>query len=102
IADVWRVEYADGSRVVAKLIGDAPDSVFPLEAEGLRVLEATGTVTVPRVEHVDPRLLLLEPLPPRDDTPEAWECFAEDLAALHRGTVHDRFGWDHDNWRGKI
>jgi fructosamine-3-kinase len=102
IASVWRVEYADGSIAVAKTLRDAAPDTFALEAEGLAALRATGTVAVPSVVATSEQVLLLEALPAREDTDAAWETFARDLAALHTQTVHHRFGWDHDNWRGKI
>ena len=35
-------------------------------------------------------------------TPEGfWEQLAHALARLHTTTVHDKFGWEHDNWLGR-
>ena len=48
------------------------------------------------------RLLLLEALHQVRDTGQAWEAFARDLAAAHRGTVSDRFGWPADGWLGRL
>jgi fructosamine-3-kinase len=56
----------------------------------------------PRVLCVTRRLLLLEALPALQDSPEAWERFARELAAVHRGTVHDRFGWHGDGYLGRL
>jgi fructosamine-3-kinase len=47
-------------------------------------------------------LLLLEALAEVRDTGQAWEAFARDLAAAHRGTVSDRFGWPGDGWLGRL
>ncbi len=49
IAAVWLVGYADGSRLVAKMLEGPGEDTFGLEVEGLEALRATGTVTVPEV-----------------------------------------------------
>lgn len=102
VADVWLITYADGRRLAAKTMPDAPADLFQAEAEGLATLRATGHLRTPGVLAVTDRVLLLEALPARTDTPAAWEAFAHDLAALHRSTVHDRFGWDHDGYLGRV
>lgn len=56
----------------------------------------------PEVLAATERLLLLEQLPARDDTETSWAAFAADLAGLHRSTVRDRFGWDHDGYLGRL
>lgn len=48
------------------------------------------------------RLLLLEALAAPDDSESSWEAFAHDLAALHRSTVHEGFGWAHDGYLGRV
>ena len=102
IADVWLISYADGSRIVAKTVTGAPGDLFAIEAEGLAVLRATGQLSTPRVLDVTQHLLLLEALPACPDRPAAWGRFARDLAAAHRGTVHDRFGWHRDGYLGRL
>jgi hypothetical protein len=49
IADVWLVSYADGSRIVAKTLTDAPGDLFAIEAEGLAALHAAGQLRTPQV-----------------------------------------------------
>ena len=98
VSDVEFVEYADGSRVVAKLLRDGPGDFCDAEVEGLTALAETETVEVPRILGSTDRVLLLEPLPRRVDEDAAWEAFAHDLAALHRQTVHGRIGWSHDGY----
>ena len=93
VADVWLVTYADGSRVVGKTVADAPADMFRAEAEGLAALRTIGHLQTPDVFAVTDQLILLEALAARDDSESSWEAFAHDLAALHRGTVHDLFGW---------
>jgi len=102
VADVWLVTYADGTHVVGKTVADAPADMFRAEAEGLAALRANGHLQTPEVLAVTDRLLLLEALAPRDDSESSWEAFAHDLAALHRSTVHDRFGWAHDGYLGRV
>jgi fructosamine-3-kinase len=101
IADVWLISYADGSRIVGKTLTRAPGDLFAIEADGLAALCATGQVHTPQVPGVTRHLMLLEALPARRDSPAAWERFAHDLAAAHRGTVHDRFGWHRDGYLGR-
>jgi fructosamine-3-kinase len=102
VADVWLVTYADSRRVVGKTVTGAPADMFRAEAEGLAALRATGHLPAPQVLAVTDRLLLLEALAARDDSESSWEAFARDLAALHRGTVHEMFGWARDGYLGRV
>jgi fructosamine-3-kinase len=100
VGDVWLVTYVDGSRVVLKTSFDVPKDLFGVEADGLNVLRATGHVQTVEVLAVTEHMLLLEAMGPRVDNRAAWEALAHDLAELHRGTVHDRFGWHRDGYLG--
>lgn len=102
IADVWLISYADGSRIVAKSVVDAPGDLFAIEAEGLAALRSAGRLGTPQVLDVTRHLLLLEALSAGQDSPQAWQRFARNLAAAHRGTVHDRFGWHRDGYLGRL
>jgi fructosamine-3-kinase len=102
VADVWDIGYHDGTRVVGKTVTCAPDGLFPAEADSLAALRAVGHVDTPAVLAATGRLLLLEALAPRDDSEASWEAFAHDLAALHRGTVHEMFGWASDGYLGRV
>jgi len=102
IAQAWLVSYADGTRVAGKTLAGAPAEVFGVEAEGLTALRVTGPLPTPRVLAVTTRLLLLEALQPRDDSVRSWEGLARGMAALHSGTVHDRFGWHRDGYLGRL
>jgi fructosamine-3-kinase len=102
VADAWLVTYADGTRVAAKTLAGAPADVFRAEAEGLTALGATRHLCTPEILAVTDRLLVLEALAARDDSQGSWDAFAHDLATLHRTTVHDRFGWDHDGYLGRV
>jgi fructosamine-3-kinase len=102
VADAWLVTYADGTRVAAKTLPGAPAGGFQAEAEGLAALRAAGHLCTPEVLAVTDRLLVLEALAARDDSQGSWDAFAHDLAALHRSTVHDRFGWARDGYLGRV
>jgi fructosamine-3-kinase len=101
-ADVWLISYTDGHRLVAKTVTGAPGDLFDVEAEGLAALRATGPLPVPEVLGFDQHLILLEALAPLPDDAQAWEEFARSLAAAHRGTVHDQFGWPRDGYLGRL
>lgn len=102
VASAWLVTFSDGSRVAAKTMTGAPANLFQIEAEGLTALAATGHLRTPGVIAAGGRLLVLEALAQRDDSERAWEAFAQDLAAVHRITVHDRFGWSADGYLGRV
>jgi len=102
VASAWLVAFADGSRVAAKTMADAPANLFQVEAEGLTALSATLCLRTPEVIAATDRLIVLEALGRRDDGEQSWEAFAHDLAAVHRTTVHDRFGWPADGYLGRI
>ena len=102
VADVWEVGYQDGTRVVGKTVTCAPAGLFRAEADSLAALRATGHVETPAVLAATSQLLMLEALAPRDDSEASWEAFAHDLAALHRGTVHETFGWVSDGYLGRV
>ncbi len=102
VADAWLVTYADGTRVAGKTLSGAPADLFRVEAEGLAALREIGHLRTPAVLAVTDRLLLLEALEARDDSQGAWGAFAHHLAALHRGTVNDRFGWASDGYLGLL
>ncbi len=102
VADVWDVGYEDGTRVVGKTVTCAPAGLFRAEADSLAALRATGHVETPAVLAATDRMLLLEALAPREDSEASWEAFAHHLAALHRGTVHETFGWARDGFLGRV
>jgi fructosamine-3-kinase len=102
IADTWLISYADGTSLVGKTVPGAAPGLFRAEADGLAALRGTGHLTTPAVLAVTDRLLLLEALAEVRDADQAWEAFARDLAAAHRGTVSDRFGWPGDGWLGRL
>jgi fructosamine-3-kinase len=102
ISDTWLITYADGRSVVGKILDDAAPDLFWAEADGLAALRGTRHLATPEVLAVTGRLLLLEALAARDDRERCWEGFACDLAAAHRCTPGDRFGWPHDGYLGRL
>ena len=95
-------ELGDGSEVFAKTLNGPDTDIFDVEAEGLTALRELGGATTPGVLAATPRLLVLEPLRPREDSPEFWEELGRMVATLHACTVSDRFGWHRDGWLGRL
>lgn len=92
----------DGPPVFVKAFAEAPgDDVFVAEAEGLAALRELGRVATPDVILAERDLLVLSLLEPRPRSEAFWERFAHELARMHMGTIHPRFGWHHDNWLGR-
>ncbi len=100
VGDVWLVTYHDGPKIVVKTSFDVPNDLFTVESVGLNLLRDTGHVQTAEVLAVTDHMLVMEALAPRGDSRAAWEAFAHDLADLHLGTVHDRFGWQRDGYLG--
>ena len=99
-ADVWPITYTDGTQAIGKTITGAAPDLFAAEADGLAALHGTGYLATPQVLAVTSGLLLLEALKRRNDSEQSWEQFALDLAAAHRSTAGNRFGWHHDGYLG--
>jgi fructosamine-3-kinase len=102
-ADVRLITYADGTQVIGKIIADADPGLFAAEA-GRRAgraarHRAAGYSAGPGR---DQAMLLLEAMGPRDDSERSWEQFAADLAAAHRSTTGNRFGWHRDGYLGRL
>lgn len=79
--------------------------MFPLEAEGLKLIRRSGSVTVPGVlgfgVAADQQFLLLEWINAGSDTPQAQEQLGIQLARLHRQTS-PMFGLEYDNYIGTL
>ncbi|MEU7476745.1 fructosamine kinase family protein [Lentzea sp. NPDC042327] len=91
-----------GPPLFVKSFADVPaDDLFAAEADGLRALRERGGLTTPEVVLVTRDLLALSVLRERPTEEAFWEQLAHALARLHTSTVHDRFGWEHDNWLGR-
>lgn len=99
-----RLELESGERFVVKsaVPGGAQHGVFVAEAAGLRAIEATHTLRVPRVVHSscgeDGEFIVLEFLELLGGTDQA--ALGRSLAALHSAPVGSRFGFEVDNTIG--
>jgi fructosamine-3-kinase len=116
LTDVTAVEPAEGGMAalagIATQCGGPPlfvkafaaepaDGLFAAEAEGLDVLREHGALATPRVVLATRDVLVLSVLRARPAQKAFWEQFTHALARLHTSTVHDRFGWERDNWLGR-
>ena len=116
LTDVTAVEPVDGGMAalagiatrrsgpplfVKSFAGVPPDGLFAAEAEGLGVLRERGALGTPQVVLATRDVLVLSVLRARPAREAFWEQFAHALARLHTSTVHDRFGWERDNWLGR-
>ena len=92
----------DGPPLFVKSFVELPaDDLFAAEADGLRALRDLGAVATPEVVVAARDLLVLSVLRPRPAHEAFWADLAHALARMHTATVHDRFGWAHDNWLGR-
>ena len=82
---------------VKSFAGEVADGLFAAEAEGLDVLRERGGLATPQVMLATRDVLVLSVLRERPAREDFWEQLARALARLHTSTVHDRFGWEHDN-----
>jgi len=100
IGDVWRVDLADGRRLVAKVAGT--DGALDIEGYMLDYLARTRTIPVPEVIHAEPDLLIMEYMETsgRLDT-TAQEHAADLLAALHDITAN-AYGHERDTLIGSL
>ncbi|ANZ41050.1 aminoglycoside phosphotransferase [Lentzea guizhouensis] len=103
LAAVAGIAVRDGNRpLFVKSFADVPaDDLFAAEAQGLHALRERGGLTTPEVVLVTRDLLALSVLRERPEDETFWEQLAHALARLHTSTVHDRFGWERDNWLGR-
>lgn len=102
IHQVYRIATAKRSYLL-KWNPNPLEGVFEVEARGLALLAATGTVRVPQViaTHQRPDFILLEWVRPDGDKAD-WnpETLGRQLAALHRAHTSPKYGLDHDNYIG--
>jgi fructosamine-3-kinase len=107
INDAYKMRFANGTTVFVKTRVDAPPGFYRAEAEGLRWLRETNTVTVPEVVGVrdDPelahRFLVLEWIEPGPPAADHDEQLGRALAELHRFPC-PRFGADADGWLATV
>ena len=81
-----------------------PD-MFVREADGLKVLAATNTFTVPQVvltgEDDAQAFIVMQFIESRGRSENFWQKFGESLAAMHRNT-NEKFGFTEDNYIGSL
>lgn len=104
INEAFAVTLDDGTAIFVKTHRDPPPNMFSAEAKGLRWLEETKAVRVPRVLAVrdePPAFLALELLTPATRRPDFDEDLGRSLAAMHAYGA-PAFGLDHDNYIGSL
>ena len=100
VGDVWRVELADGRRLVVKTAG--PDGNLDLEGYMLDYLARTGAVPVPEVVHAEPALLVMAYVETAGRLNESAQEHAADLLAALHGITADAFGHERDTLIGPL
>ena len=100
VGDVWRVELADGRRLVVKTAG--PDGNLDLEGYMLDYLARTGAVPVPEVVHAEPALLVMAYVETAGPLNESAQEHAADLLAALHGITADAFGHERDTLIGPL
>jgi fructosamine-3-kinase len=97
--------YSDTKKTFLKLnTGDKGD-MFEKEYKGLEILKNANAITGPGPivtgKWKDHIYLLMECIEKGKASPDFWQIFGRQLAALHKNTS-DRFGLDHDNYIGSL
>jgi fructosamine-3-kinase len=96
---VHRIALPGGERAVVKRRRAAPSGFFTMEAYGLDLLRAAGTLRVPAVLALRADAIVLEDLGAGRARHGAWERAGCGLARLHRRAAAT-FGLDRDGWCG--
>ena len=104
ISEGWWVDLSDGSSLFVKINATAAADLFECEAAGLRALAAVGAIRVPERACAGrlgrERYLAMEAIKEGEPGREFFAGFGRALAELHRRSIHDRFGFEHDNYIG--
>ncbi len=100
IGEVWRVDLADGRRLVAKTAG--ADGTLNIEGYMLDYLARTHTVPVPNLIHVEPNLLAMEYVETSGRLDGAAQEHAADLLAALHGVTADAYGHERDTLIGSL
>jgi fructosamine-3-kinase len=98
-------QLTDGARsYFVKLNTATKIEMFAAEMAGLQVMQATGTIRVPTPVGYDvtgdTAFLVLEWLELGSGSSTAWTRMGEQLAAMHRSTCPQGFGWERSNTIG--
>lgn len=95
IGEVYRVDFADGERIVAK-VAPATGATLSTEGDMLRYLRDNSSLPVPEVLHSEPSLLLMSFIEGSSNlTAPVQTHAAELLAELHQITA-PKFGFERD------
>ncbi|MDT0645472.1 fructosamine kinase family protein [Zunongwangia sp. F260] len=106
INDVFLIETGTSEKLVIK-INDSNKypGMFKTEKAGLDELRKAEVIDVPENlytgEVQDQSYLILRYIESADKTPEFWEVFGEQMAALHK-TTSEKFGFETDNYIGSL
>lgn len=100
VGDVWRLDMADGQRLVAKTAG--PDGTLEIEAYMLDYLARTGAVPVPAVIYASPGLLVMEYVETGGRLDDVAQEHAADLLAALHGITADAYGHEQDTLIGPL
>jgi fructosamine-3-kinase len=83
-----------------------PKDMFQKEAEGLRLLAASGSMKIPEVissGQLEGRYyLLMEFIESASPKSDYWSSFGSALASMHLNNPADQYGLNHDNYIGKL
>lgn len=91
-----------GDSVFVKWNESAPESMFKVEAKGLKLLKSAGTkLQIPGVLMVRQNFLVLHWVEEGGGRQQSAHEFGRELAKLHQNTA-DAFGLDHDNYIGRL
>ena len=91
-----------GEHFFLKWNARAPAGMFGAEARGLAALAATRALRVPEVRGVGAQWLLLEHVEGGRPARDYAERLGRGLAALHRGDAAAPWGWEQDNFIGRL
>ena len=105
INNTLRLNTSSGNYFIKWQVG-IPSDMFEKEAEGLRRLGKAGNLRIPHViasgVEDGKHYLLMEYIETTSSGQTDWEDFGRSLALLHRDNRSDQYGFDHDNYVGKL
>jgi len=80
-------------------------NMFEKEAKGLLLLKSSNSFKIPEIlsygNEENSSYLIMEYITEGSPTSDFWECFAQNLAKLHKKT-NTHFGLDHENYIGSL
>lgn len=100
IGEVYRVDFPDGERIVAKVAGT--DGTLDIEGYMLRYLNENSVLPVPQVLHAEKSLLLMTFIEGRSDLNNSAQAHAADLLAALHDVRAEQFGHERDTLIGPL